>query len=141
MVQSILQSSFILRDPLASCSPEESHRLLQPLHRMVIVFLLIGHLCKHPGYYESLLFDKLNGICLRFTANRSKGGQASAPSPSSCTELGTYVSLLCSISLLDLQIWFGLSPNQIRLSPPGINISTTSPSFKVVMLGFKLNIP
>lgn len=44
MIQSVLQSPFILRAPNASRSPEETHRLLQPLHRVVVVFLLVRHL-------------------------------------------------------------------------------------------------
>lgn len=47
MVQGILESSFILRAPLASWPSEKPHRLLQPLHRVIVVFLLVGHLCKH----------------------------------------------------------------------------------------------
>lgn len=57
VIQSILQSPFVLRAPLASCSPEETHRLLQPLHRVVVVSLLIRHLWKHLGYLKITILD------------------------------------------------------------------------------------
>ena len=51
VIQSILQSAFILRAPLDSS--EETHRLLQPLHRVVVVLLLVGHLwATTPGLHS-----------------------------------------------------------------------------------------
>lgn len=70
MIQSIVQRSFILWTPLTSGSLEEMHRLLQPLYGVVVVLLVIGHLCKHFGYYHSLV-GKLPAIsaCLNWRPN------------------------------------------------------------------------
>lgn len=46
VVQGILESGFVLGAPLASRPSEKSHWLLQPLHRVVVVFLLVRHLCQ-----------------------------------------------------------------------------------------------
>lgn len=46
VVQGILESGFVLRAPLAPRPSEKPHRFLQPLHRVIVVFLFVGHLCQ-----------------------------------------------------------------------------------------------
>lgn len=69
VVQGILESSFILRAPLASWPSEKPHRLLQPLHRVIVVLLLVGHLCKHMLRMSVIGQMKLN-LCLLDSGSR-----------------------------------------------------------------------